>query len=208
MPGFAAPKPLWLLLVAGLWLLPATAAATIYIYVDEKGVKHFTNVPIDGRYKPLSAVPPQRAQRRLTAGDYEGHIQAAASRFRIDPLLITAVIRTESFFNCLAVSKKGAQGLMQLMPETARDMNVRDPFDPEENIRGGTRYLRKMLDMFGGDLQLALAAYNAGPERVRLLGRVPQIRETQEYIERVMKYYRHYQAAASAGKNWVTVAYD
>ncbi|MDA8165542.1 MAG: lytic transglycosylase domain-containing protein [Desulfobacteraceae bacterium] len=208
MRGFAAPKPLSLLLIAILWLLPATAMATIYAFKDANGVLHLTNVPIDSRYKPLSALPPLRPQRAFTAADYEIHIREAASLFQIDPLLITAVIRAESCFNCMAVSSKGAQGLMQLMPETARDMNVRDPFDPAENILGGTRYLRKMLDLFGGDLRLALAAYNAGPERVRLLGQIPPIPETQEYVQRVLDHYRHFQAAASAGKSWANLAYD
>ncbi|MEJ2032706.1 MAG: transglycosylase SLT domain-containing protein [Deltaproteobacteria bacterium] len=204
-----APKPLCLLLGVGLCLLPATAAAAIYGYMDDKGVMHFTNAPIDGRYQLISPAPAKKTRRiKLIAGDFERHIQEAAQRFQIDPLLIKAVIWTESCFDCRAVSKRGAQGLMQLMPETAHDMGVFNPFDPKENIQGGTRYLRKMLDLFKGNLRLALAAYNAGPDRVQLLGQVPRFRETIKYVEQVLRLYRQYQAAAAAGKTWVTIAYD
>lgn len=205
MSALSPSKSLCLLLGASLWLLPVTTHAAIYGYVDQYGVMHFTNAPIDSRYRPVCPTPPSE-RGRLTAAAFERHIREAAQRFGIDPLLIKAVIWTESCFNCRAVSKRGAEGLMQLMPETARDMGVRDPFDPEENILGGTRYLRKLLDMFQGDLRLALAAYNLGPERVQLLGRVPHIRETKEYIEQVMHHYRQCQAAAAAGTNPVTIA--
>ena len=121
------------------------------------------------------------------------------SRYQIDPLLIQAVIKAESNFDALALSCKGAQGLMQLMPGTARDMRVSDPFDPRDNINGGTRYLRKMLNIFDDDLHLALAAYNAGPEVVKNIGRIPDIPETIEYVERVLRHYRRYQVASSSG---------
>jgi soluble lytic murein transglycosylase-like protein len=196
------------LLAAVLWLLPVATEATIYRYVDDNGVIHFTNIPIDSRYQPLR---PNRSPKltgvESSAARFESYIKVAARRFDVDPLLITAVIQTESSFNCQAISQKGAQGLMQLMPETARELQVGDPFDPEDNIRGGTMYLRKMLDLFDGDLQLALAAYNAGPTRVKALGRVPRIPETIQYIERVMLNYRQYQAA-SPYNNLITVAYD
>jgi soluble lytic murein transglycosylase-like protein len=204
--GRSAFKPrLLLVAVLSCLLLPAAAAATIYRYVDENGVMHFTNTPLDKRYQPMWGAPSKRP--RSAAGDYDQYIQTSALQFRVDPLLVKAVIKTESYFDCQAVSKKGAMGLMQLMPDTARDLRVSNPFNPEENIRGGTQYLRMMLDLFNGDLQLALAAYNAGPTRVQSLGRVPRIPETMQYIERVMLHYRQYQAA-SPHKKWLYVAYD
>jgi soluble lytic murein transglycosylase-like protein len=199
-------KPCLLLVaVLGCLLLPVAAAATIYRYVDENGVVHFTNIPSDNRYQPMWGAPSRRP--RSVPGDYDPFIQTSARQFRVDPLLVKAVIRTESSFNCQAVSKKGAMGLMQLMPDTARELRVGNPFNPEENIRGGTQYLRMMLDQFNGDLQLALAAYNAGPGRVQSLGRVPRIPETLQYIERVMLHYHQYQAA-SPHKKMVQLAYD
>ncbi len=190
-------------------LLPQTSKATIYSYVDENGTLHLTNVPNDPRCRPLSNS--KSRSRECAIGnpkDYEPHIRAAASRYEIDPLLVKAVIKAESNFNRLAVSDKGAMGLMQLMPETVQDLKVRDPFDPVENIYGGTCYLRKLLDLFDGDLQLALAAYNAGPTRVKEIGRVPRIAETKQYIKNVLANYKHYQAVSHSSQKWVKVAYD
>jgi soluble lytic murein transglycosylase len=110
----------------------------------------------------------------------------------MDFALIKAVIKAESAFNPRAVSRKGAQGLMQLMPDTARDLLVDDPFDPYDNLRGGVRYLRQMLDTFGGDVTLALAAYNAGPGAVQSSNAVPPYPETRTYVRRVMQYHREY----------------
>ena len=118
-------------------------------------------------------------------------ILKAAHTYRLPASLITGVIRAESNFQVQAVSHAGAQGLMQLMPETAREMGVKNPFDIDENIDGGSRYLRKMLDSFGGDIKLALAAYNAGPEAVVKYGsKVPPYRETQQYVKRVLRFSR------------------
>ena len=113
-----------------------------------------------------------------------------AGRQNLDVKLVLSVIAAESAFDPRAQSHKGAIGLMQLMPDTARDLGVDDPWDPESNIRGGTRYLRQMLDRFGQDLELALAAYNAGPGAVERNGGIPPYRETREYVQRVLSRYR------------------
>jgi len=120
------------------------------------------------------------------------YIQLAAANHQVDPLLIKAVIKAESNFDPTALSPKGAQGLMQLMPGTARDMAVNDPFDPLQNINGGTKYLRYLLDNFKGNVELSLAAYNAGPGNVAPYGVVPGIPETQNYVAKVMETYRSY----------------
>ena len=185
----SAPFRIPLLLIAALlftMLLPVPSGARVYTFVDEKGGIHFTNVPSDRRYKPLF-------YERSDKGAIDSHIQRAARKYSVDPLLVKAVIQAESNFNHLAISRKGAKGLMQLMPETCLDMNVSDPFDPADNIRGGTRYLRLMLNAFEGDLHLAIAAYNAGPEQVRKYGRIPPFPETQAYVKNVLDTYRRLQ---------------
>jgi soluble lytic murein transglycosylase len=118
-------------------------------------------------------------------------IASAARRFRVDRALVKAVVASESNFEIRAVSRVGALGLMQLMPQTAREMNVTAPFDPRENLKGGVRYLREMLDRYG-DLTLALAAYNAGPSAVDRHGGIPPYRETEEYVTRVLGHFRRY----------------
>lgn len=117
-------------------------------------------------------------------------IEKYAKMNNLDPDLIRALIKVESNFNPMAISRAGAKGLMQLMPETANKLGVDNIFDPEENIAGGTRYLRQMLDQFGNDLPMALAAYNAGPNRVEKSGGIPKISETQNYIKKVLSLYR------------------
>ena len=168
--------------------------AAIYFFVDKNGVQHFSNVPADPRYRlkgSAAFVPPQNV-----VDQYDNHIHQAARQHRVDPLLIKAIVKVESGFDRYAVSDKGAIGLMQLMPETAKDMQVADPFDPGDNILGGTRFLKKNLDHFNNDLELSLAAYNAGPGRVRAAGRIPAIPETQAFIKRVLESYRRYQDAS------------
>jgi soluble lytic murein transglycosylase-like protein len=182
------------------------AAADIYRHLDEKGVIHFTNVP-DGPHFQLyikeSSPPPTpkngkgrgRSLAPTRAALYylpqlNGHIEAVSQQYGVDPHLIRAVIHAESNFDPFAVSSKGAQGLMQLMPQTARDLQVSDVFDPKENIDGGTRYLRYLLDLYHQDLTLALAAYNAGPERVNTYRGIPPFPETQNYVQKVLQIYQ------------------
>jgi hypothetical protein len=129
---------------------------------------------------------------RVEPTEYDDLIREAAERHDLEYELVKAVIRAESDFDRLAVSPKGARGLMQLMPATASDHQVRNPFAPRENITAGCRYLRTLIDRYGGSLELALAAYNAGPSRVDQCGGVPPILETQEYLERVFRFRRAY----------------
>jgi soluble lytic murein transglycosylase len=134
---------------------------------------------------------------RVSAGThrpYERIIRAASGRFGVEHDLILAVIKAESNFDDRAVSPKGARGLMQLMPGTAQDLKIGDPFDPEENIFGGALYLKKMLVRFAGDLRLALAGYNAGPEKVEMYKGIPPFRETREFIDRVLEHYEAYRS--------------
>jgi soluble lytic murein transglycosylase len=130
--------------------------------------------------------------REVPQEEWDGWIRSYATQNRIDPRLVHAVIQVESAYDHQAVSKKGAVGLMQLMPATARDLAVADPYDPEHNIRGGVRYLRYLLDEFGEDLNLALAAYNAGPTAVRRWAGIPPYDETRDYVRKVLTLYRGY----------------
>ncbi len=179
----------------GVILLATSASATIYTFVDERGVVHMTNVPTDSRYRAssrfnLMSGKHHKAPRREAI---EAYILEAADRYNVDPMLVKAVIKVESDFNHQAVSRKGAIGLMQLMPETARDLRVHDPFDPKANIMGGTNYLRQLLSRFDGDLSLGLAAYNAGPQRVVMAqNTVPRLPETLDYIKKVLHHYQRY----------------
>lgn len=165
--------------------------ADIYRFVDERGVVHFSNVRTDRRY--VVYFRGVKRDVKLYLRKFDSIIEDAATRFGVNPLLVKAVIKAESGADTRAVSCKGAQGLMQLMPDTASDMDVENPFDPEDNIFGGTRYLKTLLERFGQDRELALAAYNAGPETVMSYKGIPPYPETRAFVERVMKYYRQFQ---------------
>lgn len=166
--------------------------ADIYIYVDGDGVMHFTNAPTSAKYKPYIRERTIRARRWQNIRSYDDVIQEAARQYGLSFPLLKAVIHVESYFNPQAVSKKGAMGLMQIMPENLALLNITDPFDPWENIMGGARYLKSMLLRFDGQLPLALAAYNAGPTAVERYKDVPPYPETIDYVDKVMKFFHLY----------------
>jgi len=186
-----------LLALTLLAVLPAVALADIYVWTDEEGVCHFTNVPTESKYKLFIK---ERDKIHLSSGlacrpELAGYIDEAARYYNIDCNLVKAVIKAESDFDHLAVSRAGAQGLMQLMPATAKEVQCRDTFDPRDNIHGGVKYLRKLLDIFG-DVGLALAAYNAGPEAVVKHRGVPPYSETRTYVDRVLRYYSGFKSGS------------
>ncbi|MGA7359214.1 MAG: lytic transglycosylase domain-containing protein [Candidatus Sulfotelmatobacter sp.] len=125
----------------------------------------------------------------VTSGDIDSAIEQAAARHNVDPNLVRAVVKVESNFNPNAVSRKGAMGLMQLMPSTARQLNVKNPFDPEQNVDAGVRHLKQLLESYGGDIKLTLAAYNAGAGAVARSSGVPRYAETQNYVRRITNLY-------------------
>jgi len=178
--------------VTGVTLLVCMPArADIYRYVDGEGIIHFTNVPMRPGYliymKDGVLLPAADA-----SGRYDMYISEAARKHGISFSLIKAVIKAESNFDPYAVSSSGARGLMQIMPRTAKALGIIDLFDPRENILGGACYLKKLLTQFRGDLSLALAAYNAGPNKVQPLKCMPPIEETKSFVRRVMQYLKRY----------------
>jgi soluble lytic murein transglycosylase-like protein len=177
----------------------AGAASKIYVYVDEEGVRHYTDIPDSNRYRLLVLRPQDRtvsgdrydARLLARAAQFDAIIEHAASASGLEPNLLRAVIVVESGFNARAMSKRGAQGLMQLMPATAARFGISDSFDPRQNVGAGARYLKFLLDRFGQSLSLALAAYNAGEDAVDRNGRqIPPFTETMAYVPRVLKIYR------------------
>jgi soluble lytic murein transglycosylase len=173
------------------------ARGTLYKYVDQRGVVHFTNVQWDQRYSRVKLsqklqIPETIAfKAHARARAYDPMVERVGLEHGVPPALVKAVIHAESAFNARAVSHKGAMGLMQLMPATAKSLGVQQPFNSEQNVEGGTRYLRELRERYGS-WTLALAAYNAGPEAVAKHRGIPPYRETQKYVRRVLTYYRQY----------------
>jgi soluble lytic murein transglycosylase-like protein len=192
-----------LFLMAGCCLIPQ-AMADIYVFTGDDGSVSLSNVPSQKGYKVLIKAPEASSGRKNAGGEnpliaaYKGNygpiIENAARSNGLDSALLHAVISVESKYNPKAVSSKGAAGLMQLMPGTAKRYGVADRFDPKQNIQGGAKYLRDLLGMFNSDLSLALAAYNAGENAVVKNGnRIPPIRETMNYVPKVLHIYHQYQ---------------
>ncbi|MCL5024247.1 MAG: transglycosylase SLT domain-containing protein [Nitrospirae bacterium] len=177
-----------------VFMLVTSSAADIYRYVDDNGVICYTDAPLNKKavrvVRSDISTSPKEGKTAAPEKDFSRIVEDKANKYDLDPSLLHAVIKTESNGNPRAVSRKGAMGLMQLMPTTADDLDVRNPFDPEENIDGGTRYLKYLIEKFGGDLTLALAAYNAGPKTVERTRSVPQIPETKQYVKRVLSLYK------------------
>lgn len=209
-----------LILVAGLLAAPFEPRAELYSYVDDDGVLHLTNLSADkrarvrwkiyngggpegfGGQKPviLEFEGARRVAYPVNVTRFDALFKEAAEHYRLPFAFIKAVAKVESNFDPKAVSHAQAKGMMQLIDATAERMKVRDPFDPRQSVFGGTRYLRLLANAFDGDLVKTTAAYNAGPDRVRRAGGIPNIRETQRYVRRVLEMYRHYRLQES--KAW------
>lgn len=191
-----------ILLFSFLCLLFETVpcSAGIYRYEDERGVIHFTNCPRDSKFKLYIKEGKEDGEQGSDlpirygkdSSYYDPLISEFSEKYQIDFALIKAMIHVESGFNPYAVSRKGAKGLMQLMPQTALRMNVLNVYNPKENIEGGVRYFRYLLSLFNNDLRLSLAAYNAGENLVYELRSIPPYRETVDYIRKVLSYYQSY----------------
>ena len=201
MRGRCAGAPVALASLVWALAVPSGVRAELFSWVDADGVVHFTNIagrkpagPQDSNNTFLweDNAGQLKQLHRVDVGAYDGVITTAAVYYSLPPALVKAVIAVESNFEPQAVSHAGALGLMQLLPTTAREVFVADPFDATDNIYGGTRYLRILANRFGGDVRLTLAAYNAGPDVVERAHAVPNIAETQAYVRRVLVLYRHY----------------
>lgn len=168
--------------------------ADIYIYTDSNGIVHFTNTPTSSDYK-LYMKERQKKKIQFSTKRFDDIIKKAQERYGVEFSLIKAVIKVESGFNPKAETRKGAKGLMQIMPMNFELLSVKDPFNPQQNIMGGTLYLKRLLKRYQYKLPLALAAYNAGPGAVDKYKTIPPYRETQNYVRKVMKAYDLYKKA-------------
>jgi len=175
-----------------VWLPLDPVRADIYRYVDKDGVAHYTDAPSSSNYRVYIRENQVSSNIGNFSHSYDTIIQKAQGKYGIEFSLIKAVIQAESSFNPRAVSKKGAKGLMQIMPVNYQSLSVSDPFDPSQNIMGGTRYLKQLLKRYNHKLHLALAAYNAGPDAVDRYGTIPPYKETQDYVQKVIRLYTRY----------------
>jgi soluble lytic murein transglycosylase-like protein len=190
----------WLIIgffAVSLFIEPTPVSADIYMHIDKDGVMHFTNTPVESeqksvRYRFYRKEEFQEKKQYNYFDNIDTYIIKAAHHHDVSFPLIKAMIKVESDFNPMAVSEKGAMGLMQIMPFNFKHLSIRDPLDPWENIMGGVRYFKNMLNKFNGDLSLSLAAYNAGPHAVDKYGCIPPYPETINYVEKVLKYYAFY----------------
>ncbi len=196
MRSLRAPIPAVLGILLSLVCAAAAFGQRVYSYVDENGIRVFTNIPPKNARnddQPALNAKSGTALPVTTDSHEREHLNTIidkyADQYKLDPKLVRSIIASESGFNSRAVSRKGAQGLMQLMPGTASRLGVRNPFDPEENIRGGMEHLRTLLNTFDNDLTLSLAAYNAGENLVQRIRRVPDFPETKAYVHTVTTRY-------------------
>jgi len=184
-----------IVVLGSLFILIAAVSsvyADIFMYIDENGVMHFTNAPTSNAYEYKVYIKEKTTVSRNfhSTNKYDHFITDAAEQTGVDSRLLKAMIKAESDFDPRAVSRKGAMGLMQIMPENFKMLNLENPFDPWQNIRAGAQYFQKMYERFNGKLALSLAAYNAGPTAVDRYKRIPPYQETEEYVRRVLRYYR------------------
>lgn len=206
-----AKRVLWVLAGAALACAGPAFGSDIYVYQADNGSRLITDHPrIEAGYRLVKVYSEDDLWNQTTAAPrppmkprpsaYDGLIDQAARRARLDPLLVKSVMHAESGFNPNAVSRKGARGLMQLMPGTAARYGVSHVFDPHENVMGGARYLSHLLDRFDGRLELALAGYNAGENAVTEAGGIPPYDETRRYVTKVMRLYRQYKRGSCRQK--------
>jgi soluble lytic murein transglycosylase-like protein len=180
--------------IALLLLAVFPVNADIYMYIDDEGVMHFTNTPTssDHDYKLYIREQPFNSETFHYTDKYDDLIGDASDLYDVDSRLVKAIIKVESDFNPRAISKKGAMGLMQIMPENFQRLDIENPFDPKQNIMGGTRYFKQLYQRFNGKLALSLAAYNAGPTAVDQYKSIPPYKETEQYVQRVLSAYRNF----------------
>jgi len=195
------------ILIIMIMLIAVPLSAGIYRYTDENGVVRLTNISPSQKKRLTVKILTNKKSNIESSLDYDQHIQQAADYHAIPFSLIKAIIKAESNFDPQAVSSRGARGLMQLMPNNSRSLGIIDPEEPKANIMGGTSYFKSMLVQFDGNLILALAAYNAGPQVVGNYQGIPPYAETRDYVERVLKYYREYAAVAEKGEQMVNLVH-